>query len=221
MEELFFGFRRKRVATLVVDAHNLLVTSDDASLDGGFALRVGKHTGVIDTRFSEAAAEIGAAFVVDDSFGADFLASENTEGLNGRAEGREIRSDVAGSAKTIGLRDKIDDGNRGFGGEASGTAKEVAIEHEIAEEGDAYLTEAGEKALESGDIGGVGIHRKVGRLLGGDFGFFEEHDGDVVANGIDTPADVAFEAGAVGKQMDRLLADDTDENLEQLLGNRH
>jgi hypothetical protein len=57
--------------------------------------------------------------------------------------------------------------------------------------------------------------------IGRNFGFFEEHHGNVVANRVNALADIALKAGAIGEKADRFLADDADEDVEQLLSNRH
>jgi hypothetical protein len=59
------------------------------------------------------------------------------------------------------------------------------------------------------------------RSIGGDFRFFEEHHGNIVADRVNALADVALEAGAIGEKADGFFADDTDEDVEQLLSNRH
>ena len=57
----------------------------------------------------------------------------------------------------------------------------------------------------------------------GDGGFFREHYGDVVADGIDAAAGgrLAFEAGVVRRELDRRFAHRANEDVEQFLRNGH
>lgn len=59
--------------------------------------------------------------------------------------------------------------------------------------------------------------------FGCDGGFFWEHDGNVVADGIDAAAGrgLAFEAGVVRSEFDRRFAHRADEDVEQFLWNGH
>jgi len=52
-----------------------------------------------------------------------------------------------------------------------------------------------------------------------DFRDVQQHDRDVVLNGVDTAADAAFQAGSVGVQDDRLLAIGADQHVQQILRN--
>jgi methylenetetrahydrofolate dehydrogenase (NADP+)/methenyltetrahydrofolate cyclohydrolase len=59
----------------------------------------------------------------------------------------------------------------------------------------------------------------AGGLCRVDFGGVDEHDGNVVLNGVDAAAFTAFEARVVVDQSHRLLADRADEHLEEVLRN--
>lgn len=146
-KELFLGFRGERIAALIVNPDNLLMTGDDAGLDGSSTARIGEDARGIDTGTGEATTKVPARFVIDDFVGCNPLASEDTEGLNRGAEGSQIGSDVASTAETTGLVEKVDDWDGGLGGEAGGGAQEITIEHEVAEDGDANLAETREQAL--------------------------------------------------------------------------
>jgi hypothetical protein len=54
---------------------------------------------------------------------------------------------------------------------------------------------------------------------GVDSGDIDQHDGDVVLDGVDPAADATFEALPVRVQNHRLLANRTDQYVEQILGN--
>src|ERR1700720_439308 len=58
-------------------------------------------------------------------------------------------------------------------------------------------------------------------LLGGDGGLFRQHDRNIVANGINAAASLAFQTGLVGRQLNRGLAYWADEDIEQVLRNGH
>lgn len=57
--------------------------------------------------------------------------------------------------------------------------------------------------------------------LGGEDGFLGKHDRDFVADGINALAGVAFEAGLVREQVDRLFTYGADEDGKKVLGDRH
>ena len=221
-EEFLFGLGRQGIAALVVDANDLLVTGNDPGFDGGSAAGIGEEAGGVDAAVDEATAKFSSGFVVGDLAGGRLSATKDTEGLNGRTKGGQIGSDVAGASETACLIEEVDDRDGRFRGEARGGAQEIAIEHKVADDGEANLAETGEDTLESGGIGGANVlHRADCGSVGDDFRFLEEHHRNVIANGINTVADVAFEAGTVGKLTHRLLADDADQDIEQLLRNRH
>ena len=115
-EELLFRFRRECIAALVVNAHDLLVASDDARLHGGYTMRIGEHATLGNLRLAQTRTQRAARFVILRLLTALFLralrAAHNSEDLDARTESRKIGSDVARASQTIGLRDKIHHGNR-------------------------------------------------------------------------------------------------------------
>ena len=58
-------------------------------------------------------------------------------------------------------------------------------------------------------------------LLGGHRGFFRKHDGNIVADGVDAAASLAFQTGLVRRQLNRRLAHWAYEDIEQVLRNGH
>lgn len=57
---------------------------------------------------------------------------------------------------------------------------------------------------------------RLGRV---DFGSVDQHNRDVILDGVDAAALAAFEAVTVGAEDDRLFADRTNEDFEEILGN--
>lgn len=90
---------------------------------------------------------------------------------------------------------EIDDGDGGFRGKAGGGAPEVAVQHEVAEDADAFSGEAGDQAVKvsGGGFGFAGHEsRRVPALFGGYPGLFQQHDRNIVANRIDAAAGLAL-----------------------------
>jgi len=117
------------------------------------------------------------------------------------------------------LLDEIDDGDGGFRGKAGGGAPEVAVQHEVAEDADAFSGEAREQALEvsAGGFGFTGHEsRGVVALFGGDPGVFQQHDRDIVADGIDAAAGLTLQSCMIRREGDRRFAERADQNLKQL-----
>jgi hypothetical protein len=52
-----------------------------------------------------------------------------------------------------------------------------------------------------------------------DGGGIQQHDWDIVLNGVNTATDAAFQAAAAGVENDRLFAIGTDQYVEQILRN--
>jgi hypothetical protein len=117
------------------------------------------------------------------------------------------------------LLDEIDHGDGSLGRETGGGAPEVAIQHEVAEDADAFSGEAREQALEL-SAGGFGFtghdSRRVAELFGGDPGLFQQHNRNIVADGIDPAAGLTFQACLIWREGDRRLAQRADENIKQL-----
>ena len=51
-----------------------------------------------------------------------------------------------------------------------------------------------------------------------DYRLIDEHDGDIVANGIESVALCTLQTRAASFDLERLLADRADENIQQVLG---
>ena len=58
-------------------------------------------------------------------------------------------------------------------------------------------------------------------LFVGDGSFFEEHDGDIVAHGVDAAANRACKPALIGEGLNVFFADRTDEDFEFLLRECH
>lgn len=142
-EKFFFGFGAERFAAFMVNTDDLLVASDDASFYRGDALGVGEDAFVDDVGGAETFLQGAAGFV-----GAD-----GAEDFHARAEGGEIGRHVAGAAEAFALLGEIDDGDGGLGREARGGAPKVTVEHEVAEDADAFAAQAREQAFEA--CGGI------------------------------------------------------------------
>ena len=154
LEELFFGVGRKRIAALIVNAHNLLVARDDAGLHGGYPTSIGEDAALADFGCAQTGAERAACFVIVrllvGLFPRGFPAANDTEELDAAAESREIGGHVSCASQTIRLRPEIHNRNRRFGREAVRSAPKIAIEHEIAEHADVNPAEARQQAFETG-----------------------------------------------------------------------
>jgi hypothetical protein len=61
----------------------------------------------------------------------------------------------------------------------------------------------------------------IGILFRGNGGFFRQHHGNIITYRVDPAASLAFQPGAIRKQMYRLDANGTPQNLEKLFRNRH
>ena len=83
---------------------------------------------------------------------------DDAEDFDARAERGEIGGDVAGAAEAFALLDEIDDGDGGFGREARGGAPEVAVEHQVAEDADAFaLRRRGTRRLRRATAGRIAV----------------------------------------------------------------
>jgi hypothetical protein len=63
--------------------------------------------------------------------------------------------------------------------------------------------------------------RSSDRSLGRNPGFFGEHYRNIVFDGVNAAAGLAFETGQIGRVLDRRLAHRADEDVEQVLRDRH
>jgi hypothetical protein len=124
------------------------------------------------------------------------------------------------------LFDEIHDRSGSFGGETRSGAPEVAVQHEIAEDADAFTAEAGDQAFQARDgigdiVGHAGslIFLTLDKLVLNDLCFFRHHDGNIVADGIHAAAGSAFQTQAVGLQIYGRFADGTDQNSEEFFRN--
>jgi len=57
--------------------------------------------------------------------------------------------------------------------------------------------------------------------FGRDCGFFGKHHGDIVPHRVHAPANGTLQARVVRQELHRLLANGTNEDRKQFLGNRH
>jgi hypothetical protein len=67
VQKFFLGFDAERLATLAIDANDLLVTGDDACFDRGNAFRVGEHAFVRDVHGAETLLESTAGLITADN----------------------------------------------------------------------------------------------------------------------------------------------------------
>ena len=220
----------QRLAAFAIDANNVLVARDDARLDGGDAARVGDNAFVGNIRGAQVFAKRFAGLV-----GGSFAGADDAKHFDARAERGEICGDVSGAAEAFALLDEIDDGDGGFGREARRGAPEIAVEHEVADDSDAFAAKARDKALEAsgglGEVSGRSGHNfgdvgsvlsAVARSVGSFGGLVDDQDRNVVADRVDAAAGVALKAASgVGELAERGLAFRTDENVEKIFGNRH
>ena len=137
MKKFFLSFGAERFAAFVIDADDLLVTGDDAGFYGGDAFGIGENALARDVNSVETGDEGAAGFV----------AAYYAEGFDLRAESGDVGGDVACATEAFGLGDEVDDGDGGFWREARGGAPEIAVEHEVAEDADAFAAEAGDEAF--------------------------------------------------------------------------
>jgi 3',5'-cyclic AMP phosphodiesterase CpdA len=174
---------------LLVDADNLLVPGNHASFDRGHAARFRQDAAVSDFLLAKTGAENAAGFIIA-QFPGGVLSANNTERFNVCGETSEVGSDVSRSAQTVGLRSEVHNGDRGFGRETVGRAPKVAVQHQVAENSDVNLAETRQQALKARNKAGVvGVHQS----FGGQAGFFGQHDGNVIAYGVDSFAAAAFQ----------------------------
>src|SRR5260370_16782024 len=84
--------------------------------------------------------------------GAGFVIADDAEAFHTRAESGEIRRNVARAAEAFALLDEIDHGNGRLRREARGGAPKIAVEHEIAEDADAFPAKSRNQALQAGAV---------------------------------------------------------------------
>jgi hypothetical protein len=113
-KQRFLGVSRKSIAALVVNSDDLVVTSDDARLDGGDPVHIGKHTAVINSRAAQRAAKVRASFIIPHLFRSMLCPADRTKRVNARSERGEIGGHIPGAAREVPLRDKMHDWYRSF-----------------------------------------------------------------------------------------------------------
>jgi hypothetical protein len=133
-QEAFFGFRLQGLAALAVDAHHLLMARDDAGFHRGYTPRVGEHAFVNDAGVAQTLAQGRARFVI----------SYRAEALHPCPEGAQICRYVACAAEAFALLNEIDNRDGGFRGKARSGAPKIAVQHEVAEDADAFSAQAGD-----------------------------------------------------------------------------
>src|SRR5258708_6708913 len=101
-----------------------------ARAENTFGEIVGDQAFVIDTGVVQAFAEGSTRLVVADS----------AERFHARAQPRQIGRDVACPAQAFTLLDKIHDGNGSFRRKARSGAPKIAVQHEVAQDADAFST---------------------------------------------------------------------------------
>ncbi len=63
-KEFFFGCGSESIAALLINADNLLVTGDDASLNSGYALRISKQAEIADAASRRQARQNASGFII-------------------------------------------------------------------------------------------------------------------------------------------------------------
>jgi hypothetical protein len=144
-EQAAFGFRVEGFAAFAIDADDVLMAGDDASLDRGDALGVGQDAFMGDTGIGKALAQRGGGVVAALS---SFFRTGDAEQFDASAKGGEVGGNVSGAAEAFGLIDEIDDGNGGFGRQARSGAPKVAVQHQVANDADVTTAEAGDQAFQ-------------------------------------------------------------------------
>src|SRR5215469_10893868 len=111
-EEMLFYFRSDGTRSLVVDADNLLVSTDDASLQRGNAFEVGQNTRVIHARVTQAGSQRRASLIIRHFLLSSLLPAQDPEKLNFCTESGDVRRNVSSAPETVALGLKINHGNR-------------------------------------------------------------------------------------------------------------
>src|ERR1700757_2533265 len=133
----------------MINAHDLLVTGDDAGLNRCDPLRIRERSGVRNFCPAQTRAESSTSLVIPNLFLRSFLAANDSKHLDLRPERSQIGCHISRSAETIGLRSKIHHRDRCFRRKAVRIAPEIAVKHEIAQHGHADLLESWQEALQS------------------------------------------------------------------------
>src|SRR5262249_50589462 len=131
----------KRLSAFAIDTNDMLMARDDARFDRRDAARVGEYTFVGNIRRPQIFAKRFAQLV-----NGSFAHADDAKHFDLRPECSQICRDVSSAAETFALLDEIDNGDGGFGGEARGSAPEVAVEHEVADDSDAFAAQTRDEA---------------------------------------------------------------------------
>ena len=174
-QETTLRFRMERLTAFAIDADDVLMARDDARLDRGDAARVGEQTLVGNICGAKLLSQRFTG-LVDGSF----AGTDGAEHFDARAQFSKIRGDVGGAAEAIVLLGEIDDGDGSFGRETRRGAPEVAVEHEVADDSDAFAVETRDEALEaSGGLGEISV--RSGHSFGDSQGVQRGQSGALVA----------------------------------------
>src|SRR5579871_4007954 len=99
----------KGLASLAIDANDVLMARDDARFDGGDAACVADNAFVGNIRGTQVFAKRFAGLV-----SRRFTSADNAKHFDARPERGEIGGNVPGSAEALALLDKVDNRNSGF-----------------------------------------------------------------------------------------------------------
>ena len=226
-QESFLSFSAERLAphearhtfaSLLIDAHHVVVFRDDSRFHRGDAFRISDDSFVPDTRGPKTFLQGAPGFVI----------SGNAKRFHPRAQRSDICGHVSRPAQALALLDEIHDRNRRFRREPRSRAPKVAVQHQVAEYADALAAQPRDQSFQPGNgIGNVDGHAisliflSLDRLFLSDLRFFQKHHGNFIAHRIDSAAGDALQARFVAQQFHACFANGANQNVESIFRNRH
>src|SRR5258708_31686600 len=135
---------------------------------------------------------------------ARFVIANYAEAFDTRSERREIGGHVAGATESFALLDEIHYRDGGFRRKTRCGTPQIAVQHQVAENSDAFSAKAGNQTFETASITfrSAGHRKKISRrdrpaLFSSYRSFFQQHDGNFVSNRINTSTGAALDPTAI------------------------
>jgi len=121
----------------MIDANDLLVPRNDASLDRRHARSVGKHSLIADVRRTQTRSQGNSRFII--VFAAR---AHHAKHFHLRAKRRNIHRDISGATQTLALLDEIDHRHRRLRRQPRRSSPQIAVQHQVAEHADTLARDA-------------------------------------------------------------------------------